>query len=111
MKKKSILSASAVAFMLISFLFVSCPSGLEPSWKPEGKATITLDFSTSLQGNKGESRAIVQGDGFLYIRTVGDSPSLIGKFYGPFEVSSGSVFSTTEIPAGTYASLAVIYAV
>lgn len=109
MNKKITFFTFAAVLMAFSFLFVSCPSGLEPSWKNADKPVFTLDFSSSLQGEQGSERALVQGGGFLYIRTIGSPSGSAGKFYGPFRISSG-VFSTTEIPAGEYDGLGVIYA-
>jgi hypothetical protein len=57
----------------------------------------------------GGNRAIVQGSGFLYFRTVGGPTGDTGPFYGPYEVSSGSSFKTADIPAGSYSDIGVIF--
>ncbi|HKL85355.1 MAG TPA: hypothetical protein VJ861_03375, partial [Treponemataceae bacterium] len=109
MKKNIVISATAVMCTLFSFLFVSCPSGLDPSWKNNNKPIFSLDFSNSSLSDGAGSRALIQGEGFLYIRTVGSATGIKGSFYGPYTVLPGKTFSTTEIPAGSYTGLAVIY--
>ena len=74
------------------------------------RATVSMRLGTLEADSSGNvSRAIVQGGGYLYIRTIGGPAGSSGPFYGPYGVSSGSTFSTTDIPAGTYSKLFVIY--
>lgn len=74
------------------------------------RSTLSMRLGTLQADSSGNvSRAIVQGDGYLYIRTIGGPTGSTGPFYGPYSVSSGSTFTTNEIPAGTYSKLFVIY--
>ncbi len=111
MKKSTLLSViSAVCIIL---LFSACSSGYEPAWKSKaGKASISISFST-MQGpslaSSSSDRAVFQGSGFLYIRTVGGPVGASGPLYGPFALSSGQTFETSEIPAGDYTNVVFIY--
>lgn len=99
--------------LLFSALFLSsCSFGFVPSWKEKEKAVFSLQFATldSIARVADGSRAIVQGDGFLYIRTLGGPKGDKGPLYGPYKVSAGSAFETNDIPAGTYSKgIAVLY--
>jgi len=84
MKKN--LSVMTLTILLAGFFLSACSFGFEPAWKKDdGKATVTLQFK-SLSDSEGLSvpRAIVQGAGYLYIRTIGGPTGSDGPFYGPF---------------------------
>jgi len=55
-------------------------------------------------------RAVAPGTGYLYIRTIGGPTGTDGPFYGPFTLASGQTFTSTEIPAGSYDGIGVLYA-
>jgi hypothetical protein len=95
---------------LIAILILSaCTFGLVPASSRDSAATVSLKLgSLDATGNL-PSRAIVQGGGYLYIRTVGGPTGDSGPFYGPYPVSSGENFSTTDLPAGTYTFMALYY--
>lgn len=84
----------------------SCYFGLEPAWKKTGgKTTFRVDFS----GASDSARAISDGTGYLYIRTVGGPTGDKGPAYGPYTVTTGGVFATTDIPAGTFEKFCILY--
>lgn len=109
--KKTIIFALTAGIISI-LLFASCAFGFEPAWKGKsGKATLSLQFTTidSLARADSSDRAIIQGDGYLYIRTVGGPTSSSGPLYGPYHLTQDEKFETTEIPAGTYVNIAFLY--
>ncbi len=92
------------AVFAISVLFISCGHFFEPAWKADSGATR---FAVTL-GSSPAERALVRGSGFLYIRTIGGPSSPTGPFYGPYPVSSGDTFISTELPAGTYEGIGIL---
>lgn len=97
---------SLAALLALVPVLGSCYFGLEPSWKKTaGTAAVSIDFSSS----PSTSRAISGGAGYLYIRTLGGPTGDKGPFYGPYSVPAGGVFATTDIPAGTYGTFAILY--
>jgi hypothetical protein len=104
-------------YILVAFLvgmgvfYSSCSLGMEPFSGKQGDApTVLIQFSQVASGtDRSISRAIVQGDGFLYIRTLGGPTGDKGPFYGPYPVSAHTDFSTTDIPAGDYSSIMLLY--
>lgn len=95
---------------LVAVLFLSaCSFGLVPASSRESAATVSIKLGSLSATSNSTSRAIVQGSGYLYLRTVGGPTGDSGPFYGPYSVSSGESFSTTDIPAGTYTFMALYY--
>lgn len=94
------------AVFAISILFLSCSHFFEPAWKADSGATR---FAITL-GSTPSDRALVRGSGYLYIRTIGGPSSATGPFYGPFEVSSGDTFISTDLPAGSYEGIGILVA-
>ena len=83
---------------------------LEPA--KSGKTTLALSIGTFIPPANAQDpgRAVAPDYGFLYIRTVGGPTGKSGPFYGPFEHTTGKTFTTTDIPAGSYASVTLVYA-
>jgi uncharacterized repeat protein (TIGR02543 family) len=106
---KRILRAAISAF--ISFLFlVSCSMGLEPVWKAKDKTVVSLKFASLESASASSSgRALLQGTGYLYIRTIGTVSTGEGSLYGPYSAAAGQVFETTEIPEGVYAGIGFLF--
>jgi hypothetical protein len=95
---------------LVAVLFLSaCSFGLVPASSRESAATVSLKLGSLDATGNSTSRAIVQGGGYLYLRTIGGPTGDSGPFYGPYTVSSGEIFSTTDLPAGTYKGIAIFY--
>jgi len=90
--------AAAVLF------FTACSFGLEPAKSgADGKTTVSFSFSNvNNPASAAAGRAIVPGSKYLYLR-------FDGTVYGPYTVSAGETFATTDIPAGTYSSLLVLF--
>jgi len=90
-------------------LFSACPIGYEPAWK-DRETSIALTFPVLADASfLSSNRAIVQGGGYLYIRTIGGPTGTKGPYYGPYRID-GHTFTTSDIPAGTYEHMAFIYA-
>lgn len=107
MKKTFLIFVAAITVLSLT----ACSFGSLTSAKAGGsKTTLSLSLGTLQSDSSGKiSRAIVQGGGYLYIRTIGDSSGSSGALYGPYAVSAGSDFSTNDISAGTYSKILVLY--
>lgn len=92
----------AVLFMFYS----SCSFALDPSWKADSLSSVSIRIP-GLPGT-GSARAIVADGGYMYIRTGGTAAG-VSAVHGPYFVSPGTTFSTTEIPAGAYSFMAILY--
>lgn len=97
-------------FFLLGTLFLlfslsGCPvfAGLRPAGNA---ATVTFSVP-SLTAESSPGRALFPAGNTLYLRTIGPSDGGNGILYGPY-TPSGTTFSTTDIPAGSYANLLVI---
>lgn len=107
MTKRSIFAlCSTITIVLV---LIGCAFGLMPD-KSSTATNVSLRFAgIANPDGSASSRAIVQGGGYLYIRTVGGPVGDSGPFYGPYAVSSGSTFATDDIPAGTYSMIGLMY--
>jgi hypothetical protein len=106
MKNKS-LNTFLVASVIC--LFSACSLGLLPEWTRDSAATVSFGFGAiDLPGSPG-GRAIVQGGGYLYLRTVGGPTGTSGPFYGPYTVSAGGTLTTTDLPAGSFKFIGILY--
>lgn len=109
---KKTISIVSVVISACMFFFTSCSFGFEPAWKAkDGNATISLQFNTidAISRAASSERAIVQGDGYLYIRTLGGPKGSSGPLYGPFAMKPGDKFETNAIPAGSYDNIGFLY--
>ena len=106
MNHKKILIPFAILGIL---LFASCSFGLMTAGSKDSKAIFSIALNSLGSSDSSVSRAIVQGSGYLYIRTIGGSSSSGSSFYGPYPVSAGASFSTADIPAGTYSTVGFFY--
>lgn len=102
---KGLRLAPCAAIALV-FLVFSCSMDLEPA----KSGATSVSFTIGTRDIQNSSRAVAPGPGYLYIRTVGGPGDAGGTFLGPFPLESGSTFTTTDIPAGAYKSLGVLYA-
>jgi len=91
-------------------LFSACALGFEPAWKGKSdKAVIAFRLAVpELPASSTYARAIAQGGGYIYIRTLG-GPSSSTPYYGPYRVGAGELFETTDLPPGTYDGIGVLY--
>ena len=107
MRKTYVCFATAIAVLcLASCSFVS----LSPAKSGGSKAALSLSLGMLQADASGTvSRAIVQGGGYLYIRTIGGPTGNSGPFYGPYPVSAGGTFTTEDIPAGSYDMIGFFY--
>lgn len=92
-----------LAFALVATVFYGCGFGLAPSWEESGRTTVSLRIaSLGVDASGAVSRAVMPGSDFLYIRTIGIPGKTTGALYGPYTVTAGSEFVTTDIPPGEY---------
>lgn len=96
------------------FLAASCTFGLDPADITSHNAVLSLTipnlFESATQAN---SRAIVPGNGYLYIRMLGGPEGTGAKnFFGPYALSpsSGTTFKTKDIETGSYDGMAILFA-
>ncbi len=110
------------ALFIVAFaaaLMAGCLPGLDPSWKAEsGNATLTIRIGSLVTSeslaNAAEgltpARAVVQGGGYLYVRTLGGPTDESGPLYGPYPVGADATCRITDIPAGLYSGMGILYA-
>lgn len=108
MKKRIVpIALSVCAIVLAAVFAVSCSSEFEPAWKASGgKATLSIRLGKPASPSA-SPRLVVQNGGYLYIQTGHDEGTAV--LYGPWKVSAGDTFTTTDIPAGTYSAMHLIY--
>lgn len=93
-----------------------CTPGLEPAWKAQSQTILSFQlgglpppvFMPNTLPEPDDSRALVGGGGFLYLRLGGVEPG-VRNWYGPWFVKEGGSFETAEIPAGDYRFMALLY--
>ncbi len=104
---------SAFVCVLFSFLFLSaCSFGFMPAWKDKGKPVISLTIASLESGSSLSSeRALIQGSGYLYIRTIGSNGGIPGTLYGPYRVTPGQNFESSDIPPGVYEGIGFLFSV
>lgn len=101
MNKKCVFRFLILAFVATALF--GCGFGLAPSWEESGKTTVSLRIaSLGVEPSGTVSRAVMPGSNFLYIRTIGIPGETTGALYGPYRVTAGSEFVTTDIPPGQY---------
>ena len=92
-----------LAFFVAATVFYGCGFGLTPSWEEAGRTTVSLRIASLGVDSSGTvSRAVMPGSDHLYIRTIGIAGKTTGALYGPYTVTAGSEFVTTDIPPGEY---------
>lgn len=109
MKRNMFVAAVAALFTIV---FVSaCTLGFEPAWMAKsGKTAISFQVATiNPDSSASLGRAVVQGGGYLFIKTIGGPASARSTYYGPYPASAGQLVTTSEIPAGNYAAMGFIY--
>jgi hypothetical protein len=109
MKSKKFVAVILTSFVAIAVSLSSCAFGVLPSWNKDSNATVLLSFGGLDLASSSSGRAVVQGGGYLYLRTIGGPSGNAGPFYGPYSVSAGTPFSSTDLPAGTYKSIFILY--
>lgn len=100
---------------ILVLLTLSCSMDLEPA--KSGTTTVALSIGTLIPPANAMAaldpipgRAVAPDFGYLYIRTVGGPTGANGPFYGPYKLTTGKTFTTTDIPAGSYKGIAFMYA-
>lgn len=100
------------------FFFAACNVGLDPSWKKD--EGLVLRFANLDEVDLANNRAVLQGDGYLYLITVANGYTAAHDnedfnkedyvhIHGPYSYTSGKQFKTTDIKAGRYEYLGVFY--
>ncbi len=110
MRRKFTVIQSLAALATLSLAIVSCGIGLEPaSSAGNTELSLRLGGAAAMMSRSAADRAVFSGDGYIYIR-LGGVASGGQRLYGPYSATTGETFSTTEIPAGTYSFMAILYA-
>jgi hypothetical protein len=93
----------------VVLVFSGCNFVMAPDAESE-TAIVALTLTNLSAGDDGNvSRAVIQGSGFLYIRTIGGPVGDKGPCYGPYNVTSGEAFRTNDIPPGDFDSLLILH--
>lgn len=88
----------------------ACSFGVMPEWTRSGRPSVSVSLAAiDPDGSGSASRAIAQGGGYLYLRTLGGPAGASGSFYGPYEIASGGSVTITDIPAGTFSRIFAVY--
>lgn len=117
---KKVITGSLL-FLVLSLVFflsslaVSCAPGLEPAWTTGNSSTLCVSLGGTCDGaplSTGSppatgARAIMSGNGFLYIQTGITADT--AKVYGPYPAASGSSVTITDIPPGKYPEMAIFF--
>lgn len=91
-------------------LGAACSFGALPEWTRSASPAVSISLAAiDPDGTGSTARAIAQGGGYLYLRTLGGPSGATGSFYGPYEVSSGGTVTITDIPAGTFTRVFAVY--
>ncbi len=104
--------ACLFAAMLTSLL-TSCGFNLDPSWSAaRTSVSVTLAGAIPSAGTTGagasdQGRAISTSSGFLYLQTGLTAET--AKVYGPYSVSAGAAVTVTDIPAGAYPGMILLF--
>ena len=113
MKKNVTRFLTGISAILI-LLTISCSMDLEPAKAADTTVSFTIGTllppaNALVLQDSPSARAVAPGLGYLYIRTIGGPTGSKGPFYGPFSLASGDSFTTTNIPAGTYEGIGILY--
>jgi len=87
--------------------------GLEPAKTDTTSVSLSLTVMSPLGsgGSTDAGRAIIPDGGYLYVRMLGGPTADTPGFLGPYQVTSASsTVSITEIPAGQYDGMFLLYA-
>lgn len=89
--------------------FSGCNFVMAPE-SPDERAGVSFVVASLSPTDDGSvPRAVVQGAGFLYIRTIGGPVGDTGPCYGPYTVSSGDTFRTKDIPPGDFDQILIMH--
>ena len=109
---RKVIFALTAAFALVAFLS-ACGMGLEPAKTDTTSVSLSLTVMSPLGsgGSTDAGRAIIPDGGYLYVRMLGGPTADTPGFLGPYQVTSASsTVSITEIPAGRYDGMFLLYA-
>ena len=109
---RKVFVALTAAFALVAFLS-ACGMGLEPAKTDTTSVSLSLTVMSPLGsgGSTDAGRAIIPDGGYLYVRMLGGPTADTPLFLGPYRVTaSSSTVSITEIPAGQYEGMFLLYA-
>ena len=89
---------------ILGALFAGCGIGLEPA-QARSDTVVAIQVGDALT----PSRAVLSTTGYLYLRTWPEAIGSGGTVYGPYAISGGQRFLTSDIPGRTYAALDVLF--
>lgn len=109
---RKVFVALTAAFALVAFLS-ACGMGLEPAKTDTTSVSLSLTVMSPLGsgGSTDAGRAIIPDGGYLYVRMLGGPTADTPSFLGPYQVTATtSMVSITDIPAGQYDGMFLLYA-
>ncbi len=102
----SVLLPAAFTFFLAANVLVSCT--FEPAWKSVPATKVVLSFSVPEPVRSLDPmRAIAASAGYAYVQTGLTASEAV--MYGPYPVTAGEPTTVTDIPAGTYKAIALVF--
>ena len=96
----------SVLLLSITTIAVSCTFGILPAFNQnlnKTQVSITLGSASPATEN---GRAIIRGNGFLYIQTELTASKAV--LYGPYQFTSGKTLTILDIPAGSYSNMLIL---
>ncbi len=109
---RKVIFALTAAFALVAFLS-ACGMGLEPAKTDTTSVSLSLTVMSPLGsgGSTDAGRAIIPDGGYLYVRMLGGPTANTPRYLGPYQVrTKSSTISITDIPAGRYDGMFLLYA-
>ncbi len=115
MRKVRLFAGLSVSIMMIASIlqFASCNFDLESAANAR-KATVTVSISGAGReprsvdgGSVAHGRALSANAGFLYLQAGITAET--AKLYGPYPVSAGATVTITDLDAGTYPAISLLF--
>lgn len=109
---RKVFVALTAAFALVAFLS-ACGMGLEPAKTDTTSVSLSFKVIAPLEsgGSTDAGRAIIPEGGYLYVRMLGGPTANTPRYLGPYQVrTKSSTISITDIPAGRYDGMFLLYA-
>ena len=109
---RKVIFALTAAFALVAFLS-ACGMGLEPAKTDTTSVSLSFKVIAPLGsgGSTDAGRAIIPEGGYLYVRMLGGPTANTPRYLGPYQVrTKSSTISITDIPAGRYDGMFLLYA-
>lgn len=109
---RKVVVAVTAAVALVAMLS-ACGMGLEPAKTDTTSVSLSFKVIAPLEsgGSTDAGRAIIPEGGYLYVRMLGGPTANTPRYLGPYQVrTKSSTISITDIPAGQYDGMFLLYA-